>query len=96
MNRPAFASEAEEAAWYPAHPEYVEALFRQARTERKLGRRTAAKALGLTTPTTIRLSTEDLTRAKKQAKKNGLGYQTYIKMLLREALTRAEVRKHAA
>jgi predicted DNA binding CopG/RHH family protein len=37
---------------------------------------------------TIRLSNSEIARAKQQAEVKGLRYQTYIKMLLHEALTR--------
>jgi hypothetical protein len=89
MQRPKFANEEEEAAWYPAHPEYLEAFFKQAEREGKLGHGTAARVLGLTTPTTIRLSQEDLAKARAQAEKKGLRYQTYLKMLLHEALAKS-------
>jgi predicted DNA binding CopG/RHH family protein len=90
LTKPKFASEAEEAAWYPAHPEYLEALFKQAAKEGKLGRGTAARILGFTKPVTIRLSEEDLEKSRVQAEKKGLRYQTYLKMLLHEALANAE------
>jgi hypothetical protein len=37
-------------------------------------------------PVTIRLDVKDIRRAEKQAAAKGLRYQTYIKMLLHEAL----------
>jgi predicted DNA binding CopG/RHH family protein len=37
---------------------------------------------------TIRLSNNEIVRAKQQAEAKGLRYQTYIKMLLHEALAR--------
>jgi len=37
---------------------------------------------------TIRLSNNEIARAKQQAEVKGLRYQTYIKMLLHEALAR--------
>ncbi len=37
---------------------------------------------------TIRLSNSEIARAKQQAEAKGLRYQTYIKMLLHEALAR--------
>jgi len=43
---------------------------------------------------TIRLSLADLERARKQAERRGLRYQTYVKMLLHEALT-ADARRLA-
>jgi uncharacterized protein (DUF4415 family) len=90
MKLPKFASEAEEADWYPAHPEFIEALFKQAEAEGKLGRGTIARIAGLTKPVTIRLSEEDIAKARVQAQKKGVGYQTYMKILLHEALANAE------
>ncbi len=40
---------------------------------------------------TIRLSNNEIARAKQQAEAKGLRYQTYIKMLLHEALGRNQV-----
>ncbi len=37
---------------------------------------------------TIRLGNDELARARRQAEAKGLKYQTYIKMLLHEALAR--------
>jgi hypothetical protein len=90
LKKPKFASEAEEAAWYPAHPEYVEALFEQAEREGKLGHGTLARILGLTRPVTIRLSQKDIAMAKAQAETKGVGYQTYMKILLHKALDEAQ------
>jgi predicted DNA binding CopG/RHH family protein len=39
-------------------------------------------------PVTIRLATEDIDTARGLAAQKGIGYQTYIKLLLREALQR--------
>jgi predicted DNA binding CopG/RHH family protein len=41
---------------------------------------------------TIRLGNNEVARAKQQAEAKGLRYQTYIKMLLHEALTRNAAR----
>jgi hypothetical protein len=90
IKKPKFASEAEEADWYPAHPEYVDALFEQAEAEGKLGHGTMARIFGLTKPVTIRLSQTDITKARKQAERRGIGYQTHMKMLLHEALAKAD------
>jgi len=43
--KPKFATEEEEADWYPAHPEYVEEQFRLAKAEGRLGHGTVAKKL---------------------------------------------------
>jgi predicted DNA binding CopG/RHH family protein len=40
--------------------------------------------------TTIRLDPEDISLARVQAEKRGLKYQTYLKMLIHEALVKAE------
>ena len=37
-------------------------------------------------PVTIRLAEEDIHTARRIAARKGIGYQTYIKLLLREAL----------
>ena len=87
---PKFANEAEEAAWYPAHPEYVVALFERAEAEGRLVRGPVVKRSDLTTPITLRISQGDLEKAKAQAEKKGIGYQTYMKILLHKALDEAE------
>jgi len=38
----------------------------------------------------LRIPSDDLERARRQAPGKGIGYQTYIKMLLREGLDRQE------
>ena len=88
--RPDFANEREEAEWWDANPEYIRQQFELAKAEGRLGHGTVAKRLGLTTPVTIRLSQEDLAKARVQAEKKGVGYQTYMKILLHEALAHAE------
>jgi predicted DNA binding CopG/RHH family protein len=90
IKKPKFATESEEADWYPANPHYILQQLQIAETEGRLGHGTEAKRLGLTASTTIRLSQEDLAKARKQAEKKGLRYQTYLKMLLHEALAQAE------
>jgi predicted DNA binding CopG/RHH family protein len=37
---------------------------------------------------TIRLALDDIRRAKKQASERGVGYQTYIRMVLHQELRR--------
>jgi uncharacterized protein (DUF4415 family) len=87
---PTFASEEEEANWYPAHPEFVTALFERAEAEGRLVRGPVVKRLDLTSPVTLRISQGDLEKAKAQAETKGVGYQTYMAMLLREALLKVE------
>jgi predicted DNA binding CopG/RHH family protein len=76
---PVFASESEEADWWFDNREMVADLFEKAAAEGCLGYRTA-----------IQVSKADLVRAKVLAKRRGLRYQTYLKMLIHEALEREE------
>jgi predicted DNA binding CopG/RHH family protein len=48
------------------------------------------KGRGVTPATTIRLAPEDISRARALAERRGLRYQTYLKMLIHEALEREE------
>jgi predicted DNA binding CopG/RHH family protein len=81
---PSFRSEAEEAEWYQAHKREVEGDFlrawKEGRTFRKSPKNPALR------PITIRLPVDDIQRAQKQASERGVGYQTYIRMILRDAL----------
>jgi len=87
LETPKFRSEAEEAEWWDRHPEAIEDLFRRGTKAGTITRGTVAKALQ-TKATTIRLFTQDLERAKVVAERKGLRYQTYLKMLIHEALPR--------
>ena len=80
-NVPRFRSEAEEAAWWDAHPEVITKAFEL--VYGRPGRRA-------TRPVTIRLPVEDVARARRLASRKGLGYQTLVKTLLHEALLREE------
>jgi predicted DNA binding CopG/RHH family protein len=86
---PDFQSEAEEAKWWFDHQDELDEDFKQAAAEGRLGRGTAARIGGIPT-TTIRLDPGDIALAREQASKRGLKYQTYIKMLVHEALHKAE------
>jgi predicted DNA binding CopG/RHH family protein len=90
---PRFRNEREEAEWWDNNPEFVLQEFKRAKAEGRLGQgttmrlhaeRQAAKS------TTIRLDPSDLSLAKSQAERKGLRYQTYLKMLIHEALGREE------
>ena len=84
---PDFKSEAEEAKWWFDNQEELDKDFELAAKEGRLQRGTAARIGGLPT-TTIRLDPADIELARTLAEKKGLKYQTYLKMLLREALLR--------
>src|SRR5271169_2591822 len=85
---PKFASEAEDAQWHDRHRRKLEsAVERRIREGSALNLRQAAARIRLR-PVTIRLPTEDINAARGLAAQKGIGYQTYIRMLLREALQR--------
>ena len=86
---PAFENEEQEAQWWAKNPDAILAQFESALAEKRLGRGTTARR-GLTPTTTIRLDPADISRAKSQAERRGLKYQTYLKMLIRQALTQEE------
>jgi predicted DNA binding CopG/RHH family protein len=87
LKTPEFGSEAEEAAWWDSNQESVERLFTEAAADGTLTRGTLAKR-GKTPTTTIRLDPVDIELAKEQAAKRGLRYQTYLKMIIHQALRR--------
>ena len=98
---PAFATEAEEAAWWHEnrnlHGKQLVAAVRsgeaQVLTKVKLQERIAASRKAAAPVVALRIPAADLALARKQAEHKGLPYQTYIKSLLHEALTEREKRK---
>jgi hypothetical protein len=86
---PKFATEAAEARWWASHQAEIATAFQKAAGDGRLGRGTVVRK-GSTPTTTIRLDPKDISRAKKQAERKGLRYQTYLKMLVREALLNEE------
>jgi predicted DNA binding CopG/RHH family protein len=93
---PKFSSEAEEAAWWDAHRSEIEAEIRQRmKQKRPLTLGSLIQGAKPSQPITLRVAKEDLENARRLAARKGLGYQTYIKMLLREALS-TEINKRAA
>jgi predicted DNA binding CopG/RHH family protein len=96
---PRFQSEAEEAQWWFDHREETAKWVEQAVSE---GRTTTLASIlekrrqGGATPTvSIRIDPADLSRARVLAERRGLRYQTYLKMVLHEALAREESRDAA-
>jgi predicted DNA binding CopG/RHH family protein len=94
-------TEAEEARWFDENQDRLQKLFEQAGKKGAL--RVGGKSIGITVSkktgalqkppsqkVMLRIGTEDLNRARRQAAGKGIGYQTYIKMLLREGLDRQE------
>jgi predicted DNA binding CopG/RHH family protein len=82
---PDFKDEDEEARWWFDNRDLLDQQFVKAAAEGRLGRGTVARRAGIPT-TTIRLDPADIARARVQAERRGLRYQTYLKMLIHEAL----------
>ena len=80
---PRFKTEAEEAEWWDAHPEVATEIMKRAMKSGKARRAVPLKAV------TMRLPVPDLRTAQTLAARKRLPYQTYIKMLLHEALEKA-------
>jgi predicted DNA binding CopG/RHH family protein len=105
---PEFESEAQEARWWDEHKNLVEenliAAMRDGTAQRgsaQLMRNSPHNGLAPVRPVkearaskniTIRMPLADLERARLLSARKGLAYQTYIKMLLHEALDREERR----
>jgi predicted DNA binding CopG/RHH family protein len=85
LQTPEFKSGAEEARWYEKNQDALLAEFKDAAKDGTLRRGTLAKRC-LTPTTTIRLDKGDIELARQQAEKRGLRYQTYLKMLIHQAL----------
>jgi hypothetical protein len=103
---PKFANEDEEAKWWFDNRELVSDEFQKAAAEGRLKRggvRRLFAERGIPFPepqplptTTIRLDPDDIAKARVQAAKRGLRYQTYLKMIIHEALQEAEHRREVA
>ncbi len=97
--RQPFKSETQEAEWWAKNQTLIADRFRQAGAAGKLGKGTVARIArartghaGASPTITIRLAQDDLTRARTFAAEKGLRYQTYLKMLLHQALNSEEKR----
>jgi len=100
-------TEAEEARWFEKNQDRLLRLFERAEKEGAL--RFGGKTIGITLSkqteslrkppsqkVMLRIPADDLDRARRQAAGKGIGYQTYIKMLLREGLDRQEHARRTA
>jgi predicted DNA binding CopG/RHH family protein len=95
LNIPKFQYEAEEAQWWDQHREetaqWMEEAAAAGQTTTLANVLERARQRAGTTPTvSIRIAPDDISRARTLAAKKGLRYQTYLKMLLHEALQREE------
>ena len=79
---PKFRGEAAEAEWWDNHPEVATEIMKRAMKASKARRAVPLKTV------TMRLPVPDIEAAQDLAQQKGLRYQTYIKMLLHEALER--------
>ncbi len=92
-------TEAEEARWFEENQDRLLKMFQTAAKEGRLRR--GAGSMGITIDKSadelakppsqkvmLRIPTGDLERARALAAKKGIGYQTYMKSLLHEALDR--------
>jgi predicted DNA binding CopG/RHH family protein len=97
--QPPFKTEEQEAEWWAKNQELIANRFEQAKAAGKLGKGTVARVArerdseaGASPTITILLGEDDLKRARTFAAAKGLPYQTYIKMLLHQALNSEEKR----
>jgi hypothetical protein len=98
LKLPKFSSEAEETQWWFDHrDDEVVKAFEDAAAGAKLRTGSAASpartenaAASVTPTTTIPLDPDDISRAGTLAAQRGLRYQTYLKMLVYEALAPEE------
>jgi predicted DNA binding CopG/RHH family protein len=90
---PRFETEAEEARWWDEHRELAEEELSKALADGSAQKGTAqrlTKQWRASKNITIRMPVDDVERARRLADRKGMGYQTYMKMLLHEALSREE------
>ncbi len=90
---PKFETESDEARWWDDHMDIVEENLVEAMKNGTAGRGIVsrlAKEMRESKNITIRMPLADLERARQLSQKKGLGYQTYMKMLLHEALDREQ------
>jgi predicted DNA binding CopG/RHH family protein len=90
-----FASKAEEAVWWESNEEAAASAFEKAMNEGYVGP-CIVVVTGDTTAARIRLGSRDVSRARVQAAERGLRYQTYLKMIIHEALRSAESTRKSA
>jgi len=85
---PKFTSEAEDAKWHQRNGRALERAAERRILEGSTLTLQQAAARAKTRPVTLRLAAADIDAARAMAAQKGVGYQTYVKMLLHEALRR--------
>jgi predicted DNA binding CopG/RHH family protein len=92
--QPRFKTETEEAEWWAKNQEFIADRFEEAKASAGLRNGTVARLAreraGASPTITIRLPESDIARARTLAAQKGLRYQTYLKMLLHQALNSEE------
>jgi predicted DNA binding CopG/RHH family protein len=89
LKTPEFKSEAEEALWWESNQSLLLKEFEQAAKDGTLSSGTLMRSKGQTPTITIRLDPADVELARAQAEERGLRYQTYLKMVIHQALAQA-------
>ena len=87
LETPKFKTEEEEALWWENNQVLLLNEFAQAAKDGTIGRGTLMRRKGQTPTITIRLDPTDVELARAQAEERGLKYQTYLKMVIHQALT---------
>ncbi len=92
---PKFATEKEEADWWYDNRHLVEQEFLTAAKEGRLQRgtmqhRSEEAQARVEAETIIKLDAEEAQKARAAAEKRGMALQPFVKMLLREALSKEE------
>jgi predicted DNA binding CopG/RHH family protein len=85
---PKFTSETEDAKWHHRNRRALESAMERRILEGSTLTQQQATARAKTRPVTLRLAATDIETARAVAAQKGIGYQTYVKMLLHEALRR--------
>ena len=84
LKAPKFRSEAEEAAWWDAHEDYI--VERLKKHGRVIGPLKIKRREPPTKAISIRIPVDDLKRVQSSAQQKGIPYQTYIKDLVHKAV----------
>lgn len=103
----AIKDEADEARWFEENQDRLMKMFEQAQKEGALhigatsigisiSKKTGALRKPPAQKVMLRIPADDLERARHQAAGKGIGYQTYLKMLLRAGLDREEKSRRRA
>jgi hypothetical protein len=92
---PKFATETEEADWWYENRHLVEQEFLSASSEGRIGRGTLKRRMEeaqdkLRVEATIQLDEEDARKARAAAERRGMQLQSFVKMLVHNALEQDE------